>query len=148
MATVEASKLETLYEADETAWLETMSALAAEGRLAELDLPNLSEYLADMAKRDRRETFSRLVVLLTHLLKAEHQPGHAGAKWRATIRGQRRELRQFLESRTLRNFASTALASAHEEARLQAADETGLPPEAFPAEGAWSLEDVLAEATG
>ena len=72
MATAEAVPLEVLYERDETAWLEAMSALAAAGRLAEMDNSNLSEYLADMAKRDRREVFSRLVVLLAHLLKGEH----------------------------------------------------------------------------
>ena len=42
--------LPALYEADETAWLEAMAELAGEGRVAELDLPHLAEFLADMAK--------------------------------------------------------------------------------------------------
>src|SRR5437667_12763961 len=74
MATAEALDLSLLYERDETAWLEVMSALAASGRFAEMDYRHLSEYLADMARRDRREVFSRLVVLLSHLLKWDHQP--------------------------------------------------------------------------
>ncbi len=73
MTTAEALDLSVLYERDETAWLEAMSALAASGRYAEMDFRHLSEYLADMARRDRREVFSRLVVLLCHLLKWEHQ---------------------------------------------------------------------------
>ena len=63
---------------------------------AEMDYQNLSEYLADMARRDRREVFSRLVVLLSHLLKWEHQPEKRSGSWRGTILEQRRELRQLL----------------------------------------------------
>jgi hypothetical protein len=52
-----------------TAWLEIMSGLAAAGRHAEMDFRNLAEYLADMARRDRREVKSRLVALLANLLR-------------------------------------------------------------------------------
>ena len=145
MATAEAVPLEVLYERDETAWLEAMSALAAAGRLAEMDNSNLSEYLADMAKRDRREVFSRLVVLLAHLLKGEHQPSHRSGSWRGTIREQRRELRQLLESGTLRNHAELVLSDAYAEARRQAADETELDLSVFPVENAWGLDTVVGE---
>src|SRR5258708_264733 len=100
MATAEVIPLHALYERDETAWLEAMSALAAEGRYADMDYPNLSEYLADMAKRDRREVFSQLVVLLTPLLKWEYQPDHRSGSWQGTFLEQQRELRQLLESGT------------------------------------------------
>ena len=145
MATVEALDLSVLYEQDETAWLETMSALAASGRYAEMDWSHLSEYLADMAKRDRREVFSRLVVLLSHLLKWEHQPDRRSGSWRGTIREQRRELRQLLVSGTLRNHAEAVLASAYAEARRQAADETERSLDVFPAEDARGLDELLAE---
>jgi hypothetical protein len=145
MATAEALDLSTLYERDETAWLEAMSALAASGRYAEMDYRHLSEYLADMAKRDRREVFSRLVVLLSHLLKWEYQPEHRSGSWRGTIRAQRRELRQLLESGTLRNHAQAVLADAYAEARRQAADETERSPDVFPAEDARTLDELLAE---
>lgn len=145
MAIAEAMKLELLYETDETAWLEVMSALAAEGRCGDMDYPNLSEYLADMAKRDRREVFSRLVVLLTHLLKSAYQPDRLGGSWQATIREQRRELRQLLESKTLRNHAAAVSAEAYAEARRQAADETELEREVFPTENERDLDTILAE---
>src|SRR5438045_4865152 len=127
MATVEAVRLHEMYERDETAWLEAMSALAATGRYAEMDFPNLSEYLADMARRDRREVFSRLVILLTHLLKWEHQPGHRSGSWRGTIRAQRQELKLLLESGTLANHALAIFGDAYSSARTRAADETELP---------------------
>ena len=84
-AMLESKPLSLVFEQDETAWLEIMSNLAAEGRYAEIDYPNLSEYLADMAKRDRREVSSRLVTLLTHLLKWEHQPDRRSGSWQGTI---------------------------------------------------------------
>ena len=143
--TAEILELSVLYERDETAWLEAMSALAAEGRYAEMDFLHLSEYLADLAKRDRREVFSRLVVLLTHLLKWEHQPERRSGSWRGTMRAQRRELRQLLESGALRAHAETVLADAYAEARRQAADETELPLDVFLVDNPWGLEELLAE---
>ena len=90
MVIAEALNLNELYVKDETAWLEAMADLASMGRSTEMDFPNLSEYLTDMANRDRRELFSRLVVLLAHLLKWEVQPEGRGSSWRGTIREQRR----------------------------------------------------------
>ena len=137
--------LSVLYERDETAWLEVMSNLAAEGRYAEMDYPNLSEYLADMAKRDWREVSSRLVVVLTHLLKWEHQPDQRSGSWQGTILEQRRELRKLLESASLYNHAISILAEAYAEARKQAAAETTLPRETFPIECHRDLEGLLAD---
>ena len=145
MPTVATVPLELLYEQDETAWLEAMSTLAAEGRFSEMDYPHLSEYLADMARRDRREVFSRLVILLTHLLKWEQQPERRSGSWRGTIREQRRDLRQLLESGTLLNHAESVLVDAFVDARLQAADETGLDVKHFPEENPWLLEEMLAD---
>jgi hypothetical protein len=145
MATAEALDLGALYERDETAWLEIMSALAASGRHAEMDYQHLSEYLADMAKRDRREVYSRLVVLLSHLLKWEYQPERRSGSWQGTILEQQRELRQLLESGTLRNHAAAVFTAAYGDARKQAAAETGLPRAALPEECPWHLDGALAE---
>jgi Domain of unknown function DUF29 len=109
--------LATLYEADETAWLERTAELVRSGRFDQLDPGTLAEYLADMAKRDRREVVSRLVVLLAHLLKWEYQPDHRSGSWRGTILKQQRELRQLLESGTLHNHAAAVLADAYADAR-------------------------------
>lgn len=143
MATATTRDLSVLYERDETAWLEVMSALAASGRYEEIDYQHLSEYLADLAKRDRREVFSRLVVLVSHLLKWDHQPELRCGSWRGTIREQRRELRQLLESGTLRNHAEAVLADAYAEARRQAADETELSLDVFPTTDARSLDELF-----
>lgn len=145
MITTQTVPLNALYEQDETAWLEAMADLVNQKRVAEMDFPHLSEYLADMAKRDRREVFSRLVVLMTHLLKWDRQPDRRTGSWRGTIRAQRRELRLLLESGTLRNHAEAVLDQTYAESRLQAADETELAAESFPAERPWGLDDLLAD---
>lgn len=135
--------LAALYETDETAWLEAMAQLAAEQRLEEMDHANLSEYLRDMARRDRREVLSRLVLLLTHLLKWQFQAEHRTGSWQVTIRTQRRDLAMLLESGTLRNHAESVLAKAYDEACKDAALETGLSVETFPAQCPWTVSELL-----
>jgi hypothetical protein len=134
-----------LYEQDETAWLEQTASLVAQGRFRDIDPQHLSEYLFDMARRDKREVFSRLVILITHLLKWEHQPDQRSRSWQGTILLQRRELRQLLESSTLRGYASEVLEKAYQEAIEQAIVETGLSKETFPLPASFSLEKVMAE---
>src|SRR5437016_4241953 len=126
MATSQIEPLSALYEQDETAWLEIMAGLIAKKRYAELDHRHLGEYLTDMAKRDRREVISRLVVLLSHLLKWQFQAEGQSESWRGTIREQRLQLQLLLDSGTLRKHAESALADACAKARKQAADESGV----------------------
>jgi Domain of unknown function DUF29 len=135
----------TLFEADETAWLEATADLVRQGRYSEIECEALAEYLTDMAKRDRREVFSRLVVLLCHLLMWTYQPDCRSGAWRATILEQQRELRQLLESGTLRNHAITVFPDAYQDARKQAAAETGLARTTFPQECEWDLDSALAD---
>jgi hypothetical protein len=135
--------LSDLYEQDETAWLELMADLVAQRRYSELDYQHLSEYLKDMARRDKREVFSRLVILLTHLLKWEHQSEQRSNSWRGTNLSQRRDLNLLLESGSLRRYAGEVLETAYGEAIKQAAAETGLPRETFPTDLPMTLDEVI-----
>jgi Domain of unknown function DUF29 len=135
----------SLYLEDETAWLDLTSRLVAEGRFHEVDAASLSEYLSDMAIRDRREVMSRLVVLLTHLLKWDHQPAKRTANWESTILTQRNDLQDIFQSRTLRNHALDILDSAYVRAVRLAAIQTRLPEQSFPTTCPYSLSDLLAD---
>lgn len=137
--------LSALYEADEPAWLEEMARLVAERRFAELDTEHLSEYLLDMAKREKREVFSRLTVLLTHLLKWEYQPEQRSNSWLATMDEQRNELGDLLESGTLRRYAEEILPRAYERAHRQATLQTGLAEETFPKDCPFSLDHLQSD---
>src|SRR5947209_14789070 len=96
-------QLSRLYWEDETAWLERTAQLVKERRFDEIDDRNLSEYLNDMASRDKREVLSRLKILLAHRLKWDYQPRKRSRSWELTIIEQRDELEDILESKTLRN---------------------------------------------
>jgi hypothetical protein len=136
--------LAELYCEDETAWLERMSELIQQRRLTELDLDHLSEYLSDMARRDRREVKSRLGVLMAHLLKWQFQPDRRSRSWRGTIIAQRQELAELAGSGVLRNHAEAVLADAYAAAVELAAAETGLAADTFPAECPYTVEQLLA----
>jgi hypothetical protein len=132
-----------LYEADETAWLEAMAELIRRGAHAELDYLHLGEYLSDMAKRDRREVESRLVVFLAHILKWIHQPERRSGSWRATIVEQRQELARAIGRGVLRNHAESVLNESYAEGVELAMAETNLPAETFPAECPYTLDQLM-----
>ncbi|MEX2112194.1 MAG: DUF29 domain-containing protein [Pirellulales bacterium] len=132
-----------LYEADETAWLEAMSELIEQGRVDDLDYPHLSEYLSDMAKRDRREVISRLVVLIKHALKWTYQPKKRTRSWHSTIVTQQQDLEDDLSGGVLRQHAQTNLGLAYSRAVTRAALETGLRAESFPQECPYTLDQLL-----
>lgn len=67
------TKLSQLYETDFNLWLEQTVNHLKKGNLAALDLDNLIEEISDIGRNNRREVFSRLKVLLMHLLKWQYQ---------------------------------------------------------------------------
>ena len=135
--------LTSLYLQDETAWLDAMAELACEGRTEEMDFPNLAEFLADMAIRDRREVESRLIVLMTHLLKWGFQPELRSSRWRATLIEQRQETDRLVDRGVLRNHALEALVGLYHDSVERAAAETRLPADRFPAECPYTLDQLL-----
>ncbi len=137
--------LNRLYLEDETAWLERTSRLVKERRFKELDWKNLSEYLSDMARRDRREVLSRLTTLLSHRLKWDYQPRKRSKSWKLTILEQQRELEFDFESQTLRNHAQDVLGKAYGKAVRLAASETELPADRFPPECPYTLDGLLSD---
>ncbi len=137
--------LPELYETDETAWLEAMSELIRTERLADLDYANLAKYLADMARRDKREVLSRLATLIAHLLKWGFQPEKRTNSWSVTIEAQRQQLAELLESGVLHNYADEILARAYGNAVRLASRETDLPLAKFPRTCPYTLDGILAE---
>ena len=135
--------LPALYEADETAWLDAMSELIRQGRLDQLDYAHLAEYLEDMARRDRREVKSRMLVLITHLLKWTHQPRKRSRSWRGTILAQQQELADDVQGGVLRNHAEEVLPKVYGKAVARAAAETGLSVKRFPAACPYTLDQLL-----
>jgi hypothetical protein len=140
----EPSTTKSLYDRDFSEWLFEQAALLRAGRFDQLDVPNLVEEIEDLGKSQRRALLNRLRVLLVHLLKLRYQPTKRTGSWLGTVREQRFRLRRlFKESPSLRRFAREDVESAYQEARLIASDQTGLPPDTFPAECPFAIDSVL-----
>jgi secreted Zn-dependent insulinase-like peptidase len=86
------NQLSQLYETDFNLWLEQTVNHLKKGNLEALDLDNLIEEISDMVRNNRREIFSRLKVLLMHLLKWQYQPEKRTNSWINTIDEQREQL--------------------------------------------------------
>ena len=135
------------YEQDFYAWTAEQARLLRSGELGAIDAANIAEEIESMGRSDRRELRSRLVVLLTHLLKWRHQPDARSTSWSGTIREQRRQIELVLDdSPSLRPEVAQALAHAYADARDNAAEETGLPEAEFPVECPFTLDDLLSRA--
>ena len=135
--------LHELYTEDETAWLDAMAELVRLGLRDDLDFPNLLEFLTDMARRDRREVESRLIVLMLHILKWLYQPEQRSRSWQLSIAVQRQELQAETGKGVLRQHAEAMLGELYLKAVERACIETGLPTESFPAECPFTLDDLL-----
>ncbi|NCJ06179.1 DUF29 family protein [Synechococcales cyanobacterium C] len=136
----------TPHETDYTQWATDTAKLLRERRFDCVDIVHLAEEIEDLGKRQRQALKSNLRVLMMHLLKWDYQPEKRSGSWRATIREHRRRILDILEdSPSLKSDLTVVLPQCFTVARLQAADENGLPLEAFPNLCPYSEIDVLQE---
>jgi hypothetical protein len=85
------------YDDDFFAWTEEQARLLRADELAEVDALNLAEEIESVGRSDRREIRSRLIVLLTLLLKWRFQAAARSAGWLGTIREERDQIELLLE---------------------------------------------------
>jgi hypothetical protein len=133
-----------LYERDFNLWVEEQVALLEAGALERLDVANLMEEIADMARSQKRAIRSDLVVLLTHLLKWRQQPDNRSTGWAGSIVEHRRRIWEEIEdSPSLAGYPGEVFERCYRAAREQAAAETGLPKSRFPESSPYSVEQAL-----
>jgi hypothetical protein len=132
------------YERDFYAWANEQAALLRAGKLSQADIGNIAEEIESMGRTEKRELVSRLRVLLVHLLKWRFQPKGRGSSWKASIRVQRLDLGEHLKDNpSLKAKLPEAIGTAFEGAVIEAAEETGLPDEAFPTACPWSFDQMM-----
>ena len=85
-------KMGTAYEADIIAWANEQAALLRSRNFTALDIEHIADEIEDVGKSEIREFSSRMVVLLTHLLKWQFKPSHRAPSWEKTIKAQRKEI--------------------------------------------------------
>lgn len=140
-----------LYERDFYAWtraqVRALEKLAATRPNFELDLPHLIEEVRDLGREQLDKLESAYRVLLLHLLKWKYQPeGRSGSSRGSIVEQRRRALRLIRRNPGMKPKRQRLFAEAYEDARLQAAAETGLPLETFPEAPPFTLEQALDEA--
>ena len=138
--------LKSEYERDFYSWIHQNIALLKQGKLAEIDVDILIDELESMAKRDRRELISRLMILIAHLLKWQFQPEKRSNRWQSSMDEQRIQIvRQLEDSPSLKNQLSEYIQQAYPDALKLAAKETKLSLKVFPQECPYSILKLLAD---
>jgi hypothetical protein len=136
--------MKTQYGEDFLRWTEETAAALRQRRFDGLDWEHIAEEIESLGTSERRALENRLTVLLQHLLKWQHQPGHRSNGWRATILEQRLRIDRLLnEMPSLRPQLDGDIAENYPVARLAASGETGLPEMAFPMECPYTIEQIL-----
>lgn len=134
----------TPYEKDVVAWAMEQAALLRAGNLSALDIEHIAEEIEDVGKSEKRELASRMAVLLSHLLKWQHQPGRRGSSWTRTLKEQRKAIAAAMrQTPSLKASLSDVdwLSGVWADAVTKAVDETGL--DNFPEDCPWSMDQVL-----
>lgn len=119
----------TLYDIDFNLWIEQTVNQLKKGNLKDLDIENLVEEIESMGRSEKREIYSRLKVLLIHLLKWKYQPYKKTSIWIATINEQRTQINLILkDSPSLKPYLRDNWEDCYQDARIDAATETFLSP--------------------
>ena len=122
------SKADDLY-----AWALTQSALLRARRFDDIDADALAEEIDDVGEEQHQRLERALRVLLHHLITWDFQPERRSRSWSLSVREQRRRIeRQLRKTPSLKSRLDEAYAAAFEDARDDAARETGLPLGALP----------------
>ena len=133
-----------LYDKDYYLWLEETVQLLQEGKFTDLDIFNLIEEIKDMGRSEKNALESNLIVLLMHLLKWKYQPEKQSGSWRGSIREHRRRiLKAFKNSPSFKRYLEVVFDESYQEARKQAADETGRSLNTFPKNCPFKIEEII-----
>jgi hypothetical protein len=132
------------YEADFYSWAQQQGALLRAGRVDALDRENLAEEIESLGRNefDKLVSFYRLVLL--HMLKWDKQPERRSRSWAISIANHRDSAVEVLaDNPGLKPRSDNALSRAYRKARLEAADETGLPISTFPDACPYTFDEVI-----
>lgn len=135
--------LANLYETDFYAWTQKQVELLRKGDLNNLDIENLIEEIDSLGKQEKRELINRLGILIGHLLKWEYQSTHRSRSWAATIREQRRKIKDLLEENpSLKSCLDEVLKKAWFDGKDLAVRETLMELRTFPSDISYTWQQI------
>jgi len=136
--------IQALYETDFNSWIQENIALLKQARFSEIDTNHLIEELEDMGKSNKHALKSRIIVLVTHLLKWQYQQENQSTSWEGSIKEQRRRLALLLKDfPSLKNAINEAIQEGYDDAVEWAADETGFKKNTFPSQCPYTSNQLL-----
>ena len=137
------------YERDFYSWLMEQARLVREGRWSAIDRDNLAEEIESLGREQFNKLESALRVLLLHLLKWDYQPERRSRSWELSIKEQRIAVQDVLDDNPgLTPRIPEATARAYRRARIEAAKETELDMDVFPATCPYDFEALMMLAIG
>jgi hypothetical protein len=140
----EEAKRPVAKEADLYSWALRQAELLRAGRLTEIAAAAIADEIDDVGEEQDDKLESALRVVMLHLLKWDHQPSMRSRSWTLTIREQRRRAeRQLRKNLGLKSQVDEALEAAYEDARLEAASETGLPLSLIPVRRPFEYAEIM-----
>src|SRR5262245_51657428 len=87
------------------------------GKVNEADLEHIAEEIEDLGRRELRELYCRLSLLIGNLLKWQLQPDRRSQSWKASIRLQRADFQSLMsENVSLRPRLAQELSDAYQRA--------------------------------
>jgi hypothetical protein len=117
----------SLYDTDFYSWTAEQAKLLRAGDLRAIDVANIAEEIETLGRSEAAALRSSLRLIVTHLLKAIHQPHRASRSWLATIRRERINVERSLKDNPgLKSKLSVLFIEAYEDGREEAINETGL----------------------
>ena len=132
------------YQTDYYGWALEQAGLLRAGHWQEIDTENLIEEIESMGRSEKRALESRLIALITHLLKWQYQPVRRGKSWELTIKEQRLRINKILrDNPSLKPEIAVCFLDVYPFAVIQAVKETGRGENVFRTECEWTLEQVL-----
>jgi hypothetical protein len=135
------------YDRDFYTWSQEQARLVREGRWDAVDRQNVAEEIESLGREQFNKLVGALRVLMLHMLKWDHQPGRRSRSWVLSIKAQRHDLGDVLSDNPgLKPRIPQAMERAYRNARTDAAQETGLDEDMFPAECPYSFEDITSQA--
>ena len=123
------------YETDAVAWADEQAQLLRAKQWNALDINNIAEEIEDLGRKYRDALKSHITRLLMHRLNQQFQPLLATRTWDLSIREASKQIRRLLRDHpSLKRTLEDSLNICYQDAREDAADETGLIPSTFPEE--------------
>ncbi len=133
-----------LYDRDFFAWTQDQADALRRRSANEIDWENLLEEVETLGRQEQGELTSHMTVLLTHLLKWDHQAARRSRSWMLTILEQREQIRRLLrDNPSLKPRLALVLDDAFRVARLRAAKEMRISLKALPAQSPFDWDQAM-----